>query len=74
MNEYPSLGNNHAHLGCCGYDELGYKPPTTTPFSLSRRKPPTKLQGDPRYVQRVMMNGSRPSMGGAYPVENLRVW
>ena len=24
-------------LGCCGYDELAYKPPTTQPLRISRR-------------------------------------
>jgi hypothetical protein len=23
-------------LGCCGYDDLGYKPPTTTPYDPTR--------------------------------------
>lgn len=75
MNEYPSLGNNHAHLGCCGYDDLGYKPPTTSPMSSARRKPPAKLQGDPNFVRPILtLNGRGPSMGSAFPIGNMRLW
>jgi hypothetical protein len=71
MNEYPSLGNNHAHMGCCGYDDLGYKPPTTSPMSSASQRAAAKpVQSDPGYVRPILtMNGRQPSTGG-YRVGN----
>ena len=60
------MENDHAHLGCCGYDDLATKPPTTQPLVF-----PRKQQG--QQARRSLSNSpyvTRPvySMGATSPV------
>jgi len=61
-----------AHLGCCGYDELATKPPTTTPFVFPRKGQQQLARRSPN------PNVTRPvySMGAAtavrFPVVNIQ--
>lgn len=64
---------SNVHLGCCGYDELAEKPPTTQPLSY-----PRKMAQSAAAKQRSPNGGvTRPvySMSGAtavrFPVLNL---
>lgn len=61
-------------LGCCGYDELAEKPPTTTPLSYPRKNSSSALaakrQGTSGAVTRpVYSMGYMP--GPRFPVLNL---
>lgn len=61
-------------LGCCGYDELAEKPPTTTPLSYPRKNSSSALaakrQGAGGAVSRpVYSMGQAP--GPRFPVLNL---
>lgn len=56
-------------LGCCGYDELAYKPPTTVRYDPSRRLP-TKPMAAPQDLPEVLH--ARPQIGAAFPVSRER--
>lgn len=66
-----SLGNNHAHLGCCGYDDMGYKPPTTTPMSSNRKPKVVNSRRDPGIVRPIRtLSEFGPAMGSTVRVTN----
>lgn len=64
---------NDPNLGCCGYDELAVKPPTTTPFIYPRKAAQAAAQAGRSHNPGV----TRPvySMGVTtpirFPVRNL---
>ncbi len=69
--------NNNKQLGCCGYDETSYKPPTTSPMGRAKiRAAVLDFTGKRRSLpaMQVGAQGSNPS----YPIQNVgstsRIW
>lgn len=51
---------NDAHLGCCGYDDLATKPPTTQPLVYPRKA-----------AQAASQAGRSPNPGMTRPVYSM---
>ena len=51
--------NRKKELGCCGYDETSYKPPTTTPMRATMRAAQLDWTGKKNYPVENVQTTSR---------------
>lgn len=62
----------NANLGCCGYDELAEKPPTTQPIRFGAvRVSNIERANEPGVTRRISSMGSAVAR---YPVVNVPGW
>ncbi len=69
--------NKKKELGCCGYDETSYKPPTTTPMRATMRAAKLDWTGKGNKFP-VRQIGAPADQNSAYPIGNMqttsRIW